>query len=161
MKTLASSLNSEFDIQPAPNGITGVQQTLTSRLSLQLKMLNHLGSDDVIQVKLTGDGTNIGRSVHVVNIAFTLLNDQSSVSSPHGNHSLAIFKIAEDYNSLKLALDDILKEASELKTVQFNGNTHTIEYFLGGDMKFLALVCGKMLDIHVCGANALAPRGGI
>ena len=105
-------------------------------------MLNHLGSDDVIQVKLTGDGTNIGRSVHVVNIAFTLLNDQSSVSSPHGNHSLAIFKIAEDYNSLKLALDDILKEASELKTVQFNGNTHTIEYFLGGDMKFLALVCG-------------------
>lgn len=91
-------------------------------------MLNHLGSDDVIQVKLTGDGTNIGRSVHVVNIAFTLLNDQSSVSSPHGNHSLAIFKIAEDYNSLKLALDDILKEASELKngTIQWKYTYHRV-----------------------------------
>lgn len=142
LKALASSLNSEFDIFPAPNGIIGVQQGLAARLLLQLQMLDDLGTDDVIQVKLTGDGTNIGRSVHVINIAFTLQNDPSSVSSPHGNHSLAILKMPEDYDSLKKALVDLLKETSELKSMQVNGTTHRIEYFLGGDMKFLALACG-------------------
>jgi hypothetical protein len=145
LKALATSLNSECEIFPAPDGIIGVQQRLVPRLLLQLQNLDSLGADDVIRVKLTGDGTNVGRSVHVVNIAFTLLNDPSSVSSPSGNHSLAIFKISEDYDSLKTALCDVLKEAAELKSVEVNGNTHNIEYFLGGgggDTKFLALVCG-------------------
>lgn len=99
-------------------------------------------ADDTIQVKLTGDGTNIGKNVHVVNIAFTILNDFSSVASPYGNHSIAILKVPEEYDSLEKALTDIVKEASELQSIEVNGHTHKIEYFLGGDLKFLALVCG-------------------
>ena len=141
VKLVSKGLNSTFDIFQAPNGYTGVQQHLKDRLEFCLQNLS-LQDDELIQVKLTGDGTIIGRSFHVLNIAFTLINDLSSVSSCDGNHLLAILKCPENYDSLKESLEDILKEASELKSVSINGRTHQIEYFLGGDLKFLALVCG-------------------
>ena len=52
--------------------------------------------------------------MHVVNIAYTILDDLTSVSSPHGNHSLAILEVPENYDSLEKSLADILKEAEEL-----------------------------------------------
>ncbi len=70
------------------------------------------------------------------------MNDLSSVSSPNGNHSLAIFKVSEDYDSLQKCLTDIVKEASEIQSIDVNGRSHRVEFFVGGDMKFLAAVCG-------------------
>lgn len=46
----------------------------------------------------------------------------------------------EDYDSLSEALADIIREASE--SIKVKGREHPIEYFLGGDMKFLAIACG-------------------
>ena len=142
LKQLSKTLNSEFHLSPAPNGVVGIQQSLKSRLFLCLKNYGGLSEGDVVQVKLTGDGTNIGRSFHVVNVAFVLLNDLSSVSSPNGNHSLGIFKVSEDYDSLHTSLSDILKEACDLQSIEVNGRNHDVQFFLGGDMKFLAVVCG-------------------
>ena len=66
-----------------------------------------------VQVKLSGDGTIIGGQLH---------------------------KQPESYDCLKLALEDIIKEVEELKEVHLDGNTFKIEYYLGGDWKFLAMV---------------------
>ena len=142
IKLLSKSLNSKFDLFPAPNGIVGIQQSLKARLLVQLNSFQSLKEDEVIQVKLTGDGTNIGRTFHVINIAFVLLNDLSSVSSPDGNHSLAIFKVSENYDSLRDSLTDIVKEAAGLDSVTVNGKNHRVEFFLGGDLKVLAIVTG-------------------
>ena len=59
MKSLA---NDNFDISPTPDGVIGVQQGLAAGLLVQLKAFNSLKAGDVIQIKLTGDGTNIGRT---------------------------------------------------------------------------------------------------
>ena len=40
------------------------------------------------------------------------------------------------------ALSDIVNEVSTLQSIEIGGNSHPIEYFMGGDMKFLAMVCG-------------------
>ena len=141
LKQLTKELNSEFDILPSPTGYTGVQQSFKVRLMYRLQQLK-LNYGETIQVKLTGDGTNIAKHVHVVNFAFTLLNEGSLASSPFGNHSLAILEIPECYDSLSGSLTDIIAEASELEFVQLNGNEHRVEYFLGGDLKFLAIACG-------------------
>jgi hypothetical protein len=98
--------------------------------------------DETIQIKLTRDGTNIAKHLHVVNFACTLLNEGSLACSPFGNHSLAIMQVCEDYDSLAGSLTDTVNEASELKSVTINENEHRVEYFLGGDLKFLAIVCG-------------------
>lgn len=88
LKELSKGLNSEFDIVPSPDGFIGVQQSFKSRLLHRLKYLK-LSPEEVIEVKLTGDGTNIAKHLHVVNFAFTILNEGSLASSPVGNHSLA------------------------------------------------------------------------
>lgn len=141
LKGLSKELNSEFDIKPSPHGYTGVQQSLKSRLLCRLKHLQ-LTAGEIIQVKLTGDGTYIAKNIHVVNFAFTLLNEGQAASSVFGNHSLSIIEIPEDYDSLSSALADIVQEASELQSIEVYGREHRIQYFLGGDMKFLAIAVG-------------------
>lgn len=60
IKELTKGLNSTFDIVHSPDGVTGVQQSLKSRLVARLNSLQSLSPSDVIKVKLTGDGTAIG-----------------------------------------------------------------------------------------------------
>jgi len=72
VRKLTKSLNSELDITNCPNNIIGVQQSFKKRISQYLTSLiqNNNKSGIVtptnIKVKLTGDGTNIGRGIKVV-----------------------------------------------------------------------------------------------
>ena len=56
---------------------------------------------------------------------------------------MAILKVPENYDSLKDGLSDIVKEASDLKSIDIKARVHQIEYFLGGDLKFLDIVCHR------------------
>ena len=69
-----------------------------------------------IKVKLTGDGTNIGKHLHV-NFAFTILDEGDAAYSASGNHCIAILKESEDYDSLKVGLHDIIKEVEQLHRI--------------------------------------------
>ena len=53
-----------------------------------------------ICVKITGDGTLIARSLNVINIAFTILEEGQRACSVSGNHTVAIFKVTESYEKL-------------------------------------------------------------
>ena len=90
-------------------------------------------SKEQVRVKLTGDGTNIGKHLHVVNFGFTILDEGELAYSAAGKHCIAIFKQTEDYDSLKIALQDIVREVESLKTITMNGKNFEITYYLGGD----------------------------
>ena len=51
-------------------------------------------------------------------------------------------KISESYNELSLGLQDIRNEAEYLQVLDVGGKKYNIQFYLGGDMKFLAVVCG-------------------
>ena len=53
-----------------------------------------------LQVKFSGDGTHIVRSMHVINFTFTALEEMSQRNSPAGNHTSAILKTSEQYENL-------------------------------------------------------------
>ena len=59
-----------------------------------------------------------------------------------GNHCLAIFKEPESYASMQACLSDIKQEMESLTSVTINDITFDIEYYLGGDWKFLAMATG-------------------
>ena len=105
-----------------------------------------------VRVKLTGDGTNIGKRLHVVNFGFTILDEGDKAFSAAGNHCLAIFKEPESYDSMKKCLSDIIDEVNTLSSVDVNGTTFTIDYYLGGDWKFLAMATGidSASSTHAC-----------
>ena len=124
---------------------------------------------NVISVKLTGDGTNLGRIIHVVNFPFVLLQGGSLVQSPSGNHTIAIFRCQESYSDLFTGLADIREEVTTLTTLIVDGYKFSIHLFWGeignfqfiyfwGDIgNFWPFYVGLMLPMHnilVYGANA-------
>lgn len=98
--------------------------------------------EDVIRVKISGDGTCFGKRLKLVNITFTILNEKEAAMSEKDNYVLAILKTTESYDNLKESLSDLTAEMTKLSKVKVGGKHYNIEYFLGGDWKFLACVCG-------------------
>ena len=95
-----------------------------------------------IKIKISGDGTNIGKRLSVVNITYTILNEDKVAMSEKGNYLLAVIKAKESYETLAESLKDLIKEMELLTEITLDNITYPLEYFLGGDWKFLASVCG-------------------
>jgi hypothetical protein len=101
--------------------------------------------NNIIRVKLCGDGTNCGRRHKLLNFCFTL-PDQGMISKTSiGNYTLGIFRIKkEDYKTLKEALSECsssLKKLS-LKQIEIRGQLYQIKFLISGDMKFLHIIMG-------------------
>lgn len=147
-------MNSQFEICSTPNGVTGVQQSLRKCITaclthlVEARCADGMEITDTIRIKLTGDGTQIARGLSVVNIAFTVIEEGQLACSASGNHTIAILKVNEDYDELAAGLEDVVKEAEDLEVLTINGRVFNINFFLGGDMKFLAIVCG--LECATC-----------
>ena len=74
VKRLSKSLNSQFGISATPNNIIGIQQSVKACILQRLTILVNknvkegVNTPSTIRIKLTGDGTQIGRELNVVNI---------------------------------------------------------------------------------------------
>jgi len=145
LKSVAKELNSKTVITPSPGTTLGVQQSLRERLAVQLRRVlqgdTPTLNDGCIDIKLSGDGTCVGRNLHVLNFTFTLVNE-TQASSVAGHHTIAILELRQHYDELAAGLQDIAQEVSELQEIEVDGNSYALRYYLGGDWKFLALVCG-------------------
>ena len=62
--------------------------------------------------------------------------------SASGNHLIAIIKEPEDYDKIAESLMDIWKDVESRKQLKIGTEYFDIEWFLGGDWKFLACICG-------------------
>ena len=77
-----------------------------------------------------------------MNFTYTILNEKENAMSEKGNYVLVIMKTTETYGNLKESLADIKTEMSQLKEIEVDNVKCQIEFFLGGDWKFLACICG-------------------
>lgn len=100
LKRRIKELNSLWNITPAPNGILGVQQSLEDRLFIRISRLLKTAPEDAafkkdgtIRVKLSGDGTRIGKRLHVTNFTFNILDEGPEAHTSEGNHILTIVKV--------------------------------------------------------------------
>ena len=60
-----------------------------------------------------------------------------------GNYCLAIVKVKEDYENIKASLEDISREMEVSRDgLEVDGVLFKIKCYLGGDYKFLLVVCG-------------------
>ena len=143
---VAKNINSCCDIYPTPGPILGVQQSLKKRLTTRLQILVNkhpsIKDEAYIRVKLTGDGTRVSRSMHIIVIAFSILNGNENPNSPGGNHVIALLNAEEKYEHLSNALKDIEKEIKFTQTLTIDGHKFPIKYFFSADMKYLAVCLG-------------------
>ena len=145
IKKRIKELNSKWNLKPTPGDTEGVQLGFSDSLQehiVKLQQTGEIKGGETINIKLSGDGTNIGKRLTVVNFTFTILNEKELAMGEKGNYVLALIKTTETYDNIRESLADLRMEMSNLKEISVNNCTYQIEYFLGGDWKFLALVCG-------------------
>ena len=158
VKKLAHEMSNQFHIYNAPDGVVGVQQSLKASITIRLRHLIERGRKidkeipTCFRIKLTGDGTQIAWGLSVVNFAFTILEEENLALSVKGNHSVAIQRVSENYDDLLQGLHDIIAEAEDIEMITIDDVSYQIQLFLGGDWKFLALMCGieSATSEHAC-----------
>jgi len=144
IKAKLNQLNSSFHIKPIGRGVQGFQQsikTILPNIIASYIRKNSFQVMELVKVKLSGDGTWVGNKLHLISITFTL-PDFPNAKSSDGNTLLAIFKGSEEYKFLSNALLDIKKDIEEFTTFHIDRKQFSIQYYLGGDLKFLNIVCG-------------------
>ena len=88
-----------------------MQQNLQFRLYDRVKHLRDAGvlnstTSTILHVKLSGDGTRVGRKLHLVNITFTLLNE-GPLATKRYRHKYTLAQISRpccNYHSWQLEL---------------------------------------------------------
>ena len=81
---------------------------------------------ELVKVKLLGDGTWVGNTLHLSSITFTLPVFPNAKSSD-GNTLLALFKGSEEYTFLSNALLDIKKDIEEFTTFHIDRKQYSIQ----------------------------------
>ena len=79
-------------------------------------------SNKCIHVKLSGDSTVIGKRLHCIVFTFTIL-EENSTGSVDGIHPIALFCDSEKYESVKLALADLIDEMKDTDVITADGET--------------------------------------
>ena len=130
-------------ISPIPGPIIGKQQSLKDRLTIRLehmvKIYLSLKNESSVKVKITGDGTQVSRSMHTLLLAFTILDGNENPNSPTGNHVIAMFNTQEKYEYLSEAVKGTANEIQSIEPITIDGHQFKIEFYLGADMKYLAI----------------------
>lgn len=147
IKDRIKKINEKWNLFPTPGDTVGVHQSIKLRLETRVKVMIKNGqvkssSQNKVRVKLSGDRTNVGKHLHVINITFTIVEEGSKAMSADGNRLVAVIKVLEDYDHLFVALGDLRNEVEQLTSICIENVCYEIEWFLGGDWKFLACICG-------------------
>ena len=79
-----------LSLHGTPDGTVGIQVKLCDSL---LQNVPYINTDDKLKIKITGDGTSVGKRLHVVNIGYTIINEGRKSMSGKGNYCLAIVKM--------------------------------------------------------------------
>ena len=104
--------NSVIEFSRTPGLEPGVERDLTAILKEKIKILAEEGvvgrDSKKVFVKLSGDGTQVGKTNHFVNIACTVLNDVKTATGEHGHEPVAIINCNEKYETLKPHLTNVV-----------------------------------------------------
>ena len=63
-----------------------------------------------VWVKITGDGTTISRSVHLVVIAFVIIHGETIANSLNDHYTVALVNCKENYDCIAECVTDLVTE---------------------------------------------------
>ncbi|XP_066016033.1 uncharacterized protein [Pocillopora verrucosa] len=146
VKQRRSQLNDICHITSTPGETEGAQTSFTDLLRdrVQDYVASHPHVDHV-QIKISGDGARMTRNSSFILMSFALLHSDDEVMAAKGNHTIAVVKGKEHYNTLRQSFEDVFKDINSLiskKKIEVGGKSINLEFFLGGDYKFILLVMG-------------------
>ena len=105
-------------------------RTTTTTATTVVKKKPSIKDNTCIWVKITVDGTQVSRSMHILVIAFTILDGSENPNSPGGNHIIALLNSQEKYKYLSEAVKDITSDIKSIKTLTIDGQNFNINFFV-------------------------------
>ncbi len=139
IKKIRKLLNNEIIIKHICNGVfIDIKHTIISRIIFYQNKLIH-GNDNIINLRLSADGTNVGKPIKLLNMTFGLINEGLKATTASGQYSLGISEIEnENYEAIKSWFTEIIKELNELKNQQLiiKGKDFKLEFYFTADYKF-------------------------
>lgn len=155
LKKISISLDQIFEIK---TNTFGIYNRVETKLKYHLEeIVNRLAipCDVPLRIKFCGDGSQLFRANFNFNFGFSCINDSESCKGLNGHSMIGIFEIDhENYENLSGCLKNVVHEINEMKPLRSHDNTSPIRsfeinnkdypviFFLGGDLKFLALFMG-------------------
>lgn len=113
IKKRIEKINANWKLAPTPGEADGIQSSFKDSIKEQVKRLKDRGDfqdGNKIKIKLSGDGTNIGKRLKIVNFTYTILDEKEIAMNEQGNYILAIVKTTETYDNLRESLSDLRSE---------------------------------------------------
>ena len=121
-----------------PGLIVGVQQSLKSRLTIRLQQMVKINpsliNESSINVKITGNGIQVSQSMHILMLAFTILDGNANPNSPSGNYTIAMLNAQEKYEHLLHVIKDIANEIESMQSIIIDGHEFNIQFLLGAEI---------------------------
>jgi hypothetical protein len=100
---------------------------------------------NTINIRISGDGRNVGQKIKHVMVTFTILGDKLTIHQPSKHYTVALFPGTEKYDTLKIVLQPLCRDLEELayQGLIDNDEFHwNCELYFSSDWKFLAICLG-------------------
>ncbi|CAB4442450.1 unnamed protein product [Rhizophagus irregularis] len=125
----------------------GVYRSVRYLLKVFIPIWNKsiLQSGDTINLKLGGDGRNVGRKQNHVMITVCLLNEKDEVLKPDHKYCICLYVGKERYETLAKVghlFEYQLQDLQENGIYDDNGVHWPVEFFFSGDWKFMYNIMG-------------------
>jgi hypothetical protein len=98
----------------------------------------------VINLRISGDGRNVGKKVKHVMVTCVILDDKKNLHIPNNHFVTVLYPGNENYDSLNNAMSLFLKELHELKQygLKINRIRWEVNLYFSSDWKFLCICLG-------------------
>ncbi|POG78942.1 hypothetical protein GLOIN_2v1766279, partial [Rhizophagus irregularis DAOM 181602=DAOM 197198] len=127
----------EFDDEEVGNGayrsITSLLDIIVPILATSTSPVLKIGNK--INIRISGDGRNVGRKQKHVILTMCILNEGEMVLNPTHQYSICLYIGKESYDSLSTVSAIFLQELEQLKTNGYKASNNTIwpvEFFFSG-----------------------------
>lgn len=146
VKKRAKEIDDLFPVQTFDDMI-GAWQPLREKIKFAVDDMRQKHKDEPVPneivVKISGDGTRIGKRIHCVNITFRVVYGQNLGKE----HILAMVRKPEKYKYLCKIFEPIMENLPN--SVEILGKDIKVKFCLGADLKFL----NEMMGLGACSST--------
>ncbi|PKC53287.1 hypothetical protein RhiirA1_404413, partial [Rhizophagus irregularis] len=98
----------------------------------------------VINLRISGDGRNVGRKIKHVMITMAILDDKDTLHKPNSYHTIILYPGCENYDSLSNIMVPFCHDLRNLKEqgLIINNIRWNFQFYFSSDWKFLATCLG-------------------
>jgi len=149
--------------------------SIKKKLELVLKQLFESDKlenvhNNTITIKLCGDGCNVAKYLSFFNVSMSVINDKNNCKKSKGHYIIGIFEVNENYQNLKRALKQIVKQVNKIKKIKFTSSSgeelfFKIDFKIATDLKATAELMGinnatsqfpgPFCKIHFCASKSV------